>query len=631
MFEREGRKGQITLFVIIAILLIAGIVTVFLLRDKIFSGKVSGEFSPVYQYFDNCIEETTRDAINIAGSQGGYINTPDFIPGNEYAPFSSQLDFLGIPVPYWYYVSGNGIIREQVPSKSLIERQISDYLNSELERCDFSSLALNGYNINTRKPESSVKISDNRVDVDVLMDLSVSKADSNAVKRNHRVEVKSNFGKFYSLASKIYDKQKKEAFLENYSIDVLYNYAPVTGVELSCSPLVWNPQDVVKNIREGLAANIGNLKVKGDYYDLKNTNNKYFVIDLGEDVKENVRFLYDSRWPSRIEIWPVENQIMIAEPVGLEEGLGVLGFCYVPYHFVYDTYYPVLVQISDGEEIFQFPVAVVIDKTVSREALSGEVIDEQSSLDEFCSYKNTNIRVYTFDSNIAPVEADISFTCLNQKCNMGTTKISGSDAILSTNFPQCVNGKIIAKAEGYAPAEYYISTNNPGTANILLDKLYEKPLEVVVGGIPVESRDANALVVISFKGDKYSTTLVYPEQKKVKLTEGFYNVSVRVFSGTDLKIPGSSESKCVQIPSPGILGFFGKTKEECFTINLPEQTLSNYLSAGGNSQEFILESDLKSGNKIKISVPVFQPTTSLEQLQQNYELLDSQNIFISYQ
>jgi rod shape-determining protein MreC len=26
---------------------------------------------------------------------------------SEYMPFSSQLDFLGNPVPYWYYISGN--------------------------------------------------------------------------------------------------------------------------------------------------------------------------------------------------------------------------------------------------------------------------------------------------------------------------------------------------------------------------------------------------------------------------------------------------------------------------------------------------------------------------------------------
>ena len=627
----KSKRSQITIFVIIAILLIAGVITIYLLRDRIFLGQNAGEFSPVYTYFDSCIESSTKDALSIAGSQAGYINTPDFAPGNEYAPFSSQLDFLGIPVPYWYYISSNGLVREQVPTTSLMERDIEDYLDIELEKCDFSSLASQGYNINTGKPKTSVKIYDNRVDVDVSMDLAVEKTDSSAVKREHRVEVRSNYGKFYSLATKIYNQEKREAFLENYSVDVLYNYAPVTGVELSCSPLIWNPQDVVKDIRGGLSANIGNLKVKGDYYDLKSANNKYFVVDTGDSVKENVRFLYDSRWPSRVEVWPTEDQLMIAEPVGLEEGLGVIGFCYVPYHYVYDVYYPVLVQISDGEELFQFPVSVVIDKTVPRAALSGDIADELSSLDEFCSHKNTNVDVYTFDSNINAVEADISFTCFNQRCRMGSTKISGSNALLSTNFPQCINGKITAKADGYATAEYYISTNQPMSANILLDKLYEKPLELVVGGIPLESRDVNALATVSFKGDKYSTTIIYPQQKSVKLSEGLYNVSVRVFSGADLKIPGSSESKCVQIPSPGILGFFGKTKEECFTINLPEQTLTNSLSAGGDSQEFILESDLKSGTQIKISVPVMPPTSSLEQLQQNYELLDSQNIFISYQ
>jgi hypothetical protein len=35
---------------------------------------------------------------------------------------------------------------------------------------------------------------------------------------------------------------------------------------------------------------------------------------------------------------------------------------------------------------------------------------------------------------------------LNQVCDIGETEISGSDAVFTGNFPQCINGKIIAKA-----------------------------------------------------------------------------------------------------------------------------------------------------------------------------------------
>ena len=49
---------------------------------------------------------------------------PEYEAGSEYMPFSSQLDFLGNPIPYWYYVSGNNIQREQVPSKNRYGKRI---------------------------------------------------------------------------------------------------------------------------------------------------------------------------------------------------------------------------------------------------------------------------------------------------------------------------------------------------------------------------------------------------------------------------------------------------------------------------------------------------------------------------
>jgi hypothetical protein len=67
-------------------------------------------------------------------------------------------------------------------------------------------------------------------------------------------------------AKQINDKENSQYFLENYAIDSLYLYAPVVGSELSCSPLIWTPSEVFKDIDSALEANIGLIKVKGDYY-----------------------------------------------------------------------------------------------------------------------------------------------------------------------------------------------------------------------------------------------------------------------------------------------------------------------------------------------------------------------------
>lgn len=622
--SNSSKKAQVTLFVIIAVIIIGILIAGYMFRDRLFFSSTDSQFQEVYDYYDSCIYSTAQEGIKIMGSSGGYIDLPEFEGGSEYAPFSSQLDFLGSGVPYWYYVSGNGIVNEQVPSQSLMQNQLGDYIESELKRCDFSSFRLEGYEIDNNVNSVEVSISKNVVGVNVNSDLSVSRVGSSEIKKEHNVNVNSKLGKFYDLAIEIYNKELDTAFLENYTIDVMYNYAPVTDIEISCSPVIWNAREVADDIKSGIYANINSLKLEGDYYSLSKKENNYFVVPIDSD--EQVSFMYDPRWPSRIEIWPAENDLLVAEPVGLEEGMGILGFCYVPYHFVYDIYHPVLVQIYDEDELFQFPMAVVIDKGVPRNAIESSLQDTGEI--PLCDYKTNPVEVYTFDSELNPVEADIDFQCFNEVCDIGRTISGGGDAYLDGMFPACVNGIIKAKAEGYVSSKYVISTNEEEVANIVLDKLYDLDLEVVSGGLDVKDRSGMAL--ISFSGERHSASAFYPEQGTIRLAEGFYNVSVQVFGDSNLVIPSEEITSCVDVVKPGIFGFFGGTQEQCFTTTLPSQNLGSALVGGGKSQEYILESDLSFG-RLKLSVNQFPPVNSLDQVQANYDMLDIQNIGVSFE
>jgi hypothetical protein len=629
MLNKRNKHGQIAIFIIVALVIVGAVIGLYVFRDKIFIFNSQPEFAEVYQYFDSCIKDNTLQGLKIAGTQGGYIETPAFEPGSQYAPFSSQFDFLGNPVPYWYYVSGNNIVKEQVPSKTLIEDQLGNYLNGKIGLCDFSDFRKKGYYVKIDNVKTSVEILNDYINVKFNGNIVIGKGNSTTTKTSHDLRVDSSFGSLYDAARVIYDKEKNGAFLENYSTDVLYSYAPVTGSELSCSPKIWNAQDVANDIKNGLSANIGALKVQGDYYTLKNKNDNYFVIK-GLKTDKTVRFLYSPEWPTRVEIWPAENNLLIAKPVGLEQGMGIIGFCYVPYHFVYDVYYPVLIQVESGGEMLQFPVSVVIDKSVPRKAIIGESVTEEGTISELCNYKNTEVSVNTYyvdGQELRPVEANINFRCFNTECNIGSTKILGNNAGLSEKFPQCINGKITASADGFTTQEVVVSTNEPVTLPpLILDKLYELNLKLNIDGQAYNPSENGGLAVISFVSDKNSFTLSYPQQNKIKLSEGFYNISVQVFSGNSLTIPASTSRQCVSVPESGIMGMFGRTSEQCFDVNLPAEKLTNALSAGGQTSYYIMASDLKNANTVELSLSSLPNPISLDQLQKNYDLINTKNI-----
>ena len=607
------KKGQVAVFVIIALVIVGGIVLLYSYREQIFVKSIPAELRPVFDYYQSCVEEQGRAAIDLAESQGGRVDPGVYIPGSEYAPFSSQLNFLGFPVPYWYYVSGNGLIKENVPSKSEIESEISSYVEERVnENCNFDDFYAKEFSIELGTPNAKTRIEDNKIIIDVNSDISVSKGESSAIKGSHSADISTNLGKLYKTATDIYSKQKSEAFLENYSVDVLRNYAPVDGVEIGCSGKIWKTREVVDELKSGLEANVGAIKFKGDYYTSKEEN-EYFIVNL--PVEEQVNLIYSRNWPTKVEIFGADDELIIAKPVGAQRGMGVIGFCYAPYHFVYDLSYPVMIQVIISDEIFQFPVVVIIDNNVPREGLASTTISEEPSFD-ICEIKTQDIKVNVYDSELNKVNANLSYTCFNQKCLLGDA-INGE---FEGKAPACVNGLLGVNAQGYSEKKETFSTNEESFREVILDKEYDVKLALEVGGRALEGN-----AIISFESEQKSVTTALPDSESIKLSEGLYNITIYAYGNSSLTLPASTKRQCAEVARGGILGLFGSTKEECFDISIPETKIDSALIGGGKSEIYILPSDLQKG-EFKLRVDSLPKPNSLEELQNNFVAFEAMGV-----
>lgn len=609
-FSPKNHRGQVTVFIIIAIVLVAGVAGYFLFRQGIFQGGVPASIEPVYNNLLSCIEERTATGISILESQAGYIDLPEFEAGSNYMPFSSQLDFLGNPIPYWYYVSGNNIEREQVPSKRNMEIQLENFIEEKIAGCRFEDYFYQGFEIDKGQPDARVSISNSNVQVNLVMDLTIKKGEDSSILRNHKVGVNSNLGKLYASAREVYEKQQEELFLEKYAVDTLRLYSPVDGVELACSPKIWNAETVFTELKDAIETNTIALKNRGNSDD-------YFLVDL--DVAEEIRFINSKNWANSFEVSPTEGNLLIANPVGNQPGLGILGFCYVPYHFVYNAKYPVLVQVSDGAETFQFPIAVVVQGNLPREAMDSSAVEIE--LPELCRYKNNKLTVNTFNSNLAVVDAEISYECFGTKCSIGET----SGGILNGEFPQCVNGYILANAEGFETAKYLYSSISPGSVDIILDRIYEKTVELKIDG-----RNSAKNAVVTFISDKGSKTIVWPEQKSIALSEEQYEIQVQVYENSSLNLAATTTQECVEVPQSGLGSLLGLTKEKCFDVEVPAQIISNVLSGGGTQNYYVLESELKNSGVVEINAQSLPLPDSIEKLQNNYILFEDKSLEVIF-
>jgi len=600
------KRGQVTLFIILAVLIVGTIGGFIFYRSRV--AKIPTKFEPIEQYFLDCIKIRIEEGASLLGQRGGVMSLPVFEPGSEEWPTSNVLGFVGDSIPYWFYVSGNGIMKEKVPSISGMESELAGYLEDTLPLCDFSDFFDRGYDISLDVSKATVDIRESKITASIDADLDMAFDDESASVSSHETEVQSKLGKFYNLALRIYNKEKGETFLENLTVDMIYLYAPTTDSEISCSPKVWLLENISQGLKDAFENNFLFLN--------PNARQKYFKLDVPTD--ENVRFLYSKDWPTKVYV-PNDNGMLVAKPLGTQQGLGVLGFCFLPYHFVYDINFPILVQIFDEKEFFQFPVSVVVRGNRPRQALEGTAVEikEESA----CRYKNTVGTVMTYDSSLEPLEADVQFKCFSETCSIGQTKISGNKATLQGMFPQCVNGIVIASKEGYVRAEEIISSNQEFESDLILDKLYTLNVNLKISG---EARGTSAIVY--FESDKNSQAVYWPEQKTVELSEGFYNVSVQVYSNASITLPETKTHKCVEVPEPGLLGLFGKTNEKCFDYTIPEQKIQNAIIGGGKTEEYFIASQLESSSIVEISVFDTQMPKSIDDVSKVYDEIERARI-----
>jgi len=618
MILRWEKRGQITIFIILALVIVGGVVLFFALRNSISEISLSGEFEEPYKSYSLCLEHQLEKGINLALSGGGYIYSDNFERGSAYAPSSNQLNFFGRIIPYWSYFSSGNLLEINTPNKRIIESEIEKYILEVEPNCRLDEYESQGiYTEYGGDSVAKVIVGDKNVRLEFEKKLYFNKENFSQSFFEHKVEVDSSLGSLFNRALKVFELEKENNFLEDYTIDFLRLYAPVDGFELSCSPLTWNANNVYEDLFSGIINNVNFLKGEENDFELVNLENKYFVVDLDE----NVKFLTLSDWPKYFEVNPTQGSMMIANSVGNQEGLGILGFCFVPYHFVYSLKYSVLVQIAQGDEIFQFPIVVSIEKNkpykdyLPSESFGG-VVDNQ-----ICEFKNTLSEVSVYDETLNSIEANVSYSCFNENCFIGET-VNGK---LNEFFPQCVNGLLKVESEGYSSNILVMNTISESEIDVFLEKEYVLDLE-----LEIEGKSFGESAIINVNKNDESFLIVYPETKKISLSEGEYEFLVYVYKPLNLSLGSSTYSQCVSVPRGGIGGYLGLRKENCFDVEIPETLVTSVLSAGGKRSIYIAREDLRENNKLILGAENLLDVKSIEDISTNYLLFDEKKLEVVF-
>lgn len=493
----RNKKGQVTIFIVIGVILLLTAATYVILRvtkqeqpsEQAVISEVPVEFQPINDFVESCIAKTGKDAIKLLGFHGGYTDLNRYgIKANSAEPtegraFLFNSNDVKSGVAYWNYFKSDNQCETNCECSSEqpylkkaegapnIEAELEDYVDKNLKICllDFAAFEKQGFNINTiGDVKTTVTIRENDVLFLVNYKIEAKKGDSEFDIENFIKIVPVKLKKIYELANEIKEKELNFTYLERWTVEQLSGLGlgingnklpPIAASELSPSesPVYWIKEEVKNNIINNMlpvytpflsvfgTANYNN-NLRGTFYERATVP---LTSPSGLDYSDlDVKFNYLNWWPIYFDITGrgVSGQIIGPETASssIFTFLGIKR-----YNFYYDVSYPILVDIYSPDAFnnegvhFYFGLETNVRNNRPLNCSGpGQTRYAAPSGSMFCNYNQgcANITIETIDSKTGSplANANVYYSSGGESCDKGFTELKGAKAIVETSLPQCV-------------------------------------------------------------------------------------------------------------------------------------------------------------------------------------------------
>lgn len=592
IMKKANKKAQITIFIILGILMLLGSATIFYIKshsseenvspEKVY--KVPEEARPIYDYMTACLRDKTKEALIIAGEQGGYIYPEEagLIANFDDQTESNSVSFMkgdNYIIPYYLYMKSKNtcqeacafdsempLLKQQGDGKGLsssIDSQIEFYLLENLEDCvdNFAEFKKLGYIITPQKdPTVKVTITKNEVMTSMDYPLTISKGgiESNIDKFITHTPIRLQ--EIYELAKIITDTQAKKGFFEAQTITLI---AVFSDRDTSALPpmadytwglnerLIWRKAIVKEQIKTILTGYTPIIRFGGALNDMyyypsgmsDSSKGIYHQMrvdpNTGKTYPFSVGFSYFPSWEPYFDVNPNNGEIIQAEKVS-SDFLNLLGMSINRYEFKYDVSYPIIVKIRDplafNEEGYDFVFALEANLRNNQFMTNNQSITQVTTPLEgsFACNENQlvsgNITISAIDgkTNLPLDEAHVYYQFGEESCYIGQTKMDqyNKSAKVTGKFPKGI-GQIVIKKEDYLSTMklYGVKKGKTETVALKVYPMEEKTVEFMLKNLDKAYLNDKAL-------GWYLTPTAYKPGSKITMMATFTRVPDSLSSQT---------------------------------------------------------------------------------------------------
>ena len=194
MKQKSEKKAQVTIFIIVAIAIVAAGVLIFLLYPQLRITLGFVEENPP-EFIQNCIEEEIVNNINKLSLQGGSLAPEHYIMYDE-----EKIEYLCYTTEYY-----KTCVMQQPMLKEHIESEIENEIKDKVKKCfdDLEeSYEKKGYTVNLKRGGENIELLPKRIIATFNYSLTLTKEDSQSYNL-FRVVVNNNLYELVSVANSI--------------------------------------------------------------------------------------------------------------------------------------------------------------------------------------------------------------------------------------------------------------------------------------------------------------------------------------------------------------------------------------------------------------------------------------------
>jgi hypothetical protein len=500
-----NKRGQITVFIIVGIVILVGAGLFFGIRQETIKQEIAPgialtiedvpvEFRPVSLLIETCLTQIGTEGLIKLGERGGYINLVDHdINTIEDTTNSDAVQFFSgseYSIPYWWHLDSENNCKENceftiIPENKLflkkradkisIESQLEDYLKENLRTClnDFTELKNQGFIIEEKGDiQPSIVVTEDDIIAYIDYPLEAEKAGKQELSKFF-VRFPLNIKKIYDTALLLTNMQGEYNFLERDVLNLIVGFSgvnkdklpPMSETKFRVGKMVtWRRSNIENNLKGMLSSQIPLLQMYGtrNYAPhsfpgnplLESLYNTGMLVPGSEEYTDlEVRFNYIPFWNIYFDL-NCNGDLCRPESVATDIIGSLIGI--QNYNFVYDLSFPVEIEIYDplafnnqGYRFKFFLEGNIRNNEVMKADFSpieGIFIESTMLCEE--NKRNSgeitiNVNDYTTKQGLDDVQ--IAYSSYEESCLIGATE----NGVFKGKFPVMLGGTISFLKEDY--------------------------------------------------------------------------------------------------------------------------------------------------------------------------------------